>query len=298
MVPFRTPALCLFLSPYLLECSFSFLSELWARFTASLFTPALTIALWNSNILRLDDNDPTNSWSLQVGRLTSLVIKLQPPFPCGWIYHYTVLHLQHLKRLVLSDLSTQPRPWKLAISGGFLQHPVSQTPLSSSGVQFVRPQPWRALTPLPLMLASLPGSNPRLFQCVFKVIFVNHKSDLFSRINLSLFRLIPLQRQFTCKYSKCFSWVRETRMESQPLCWKLQIASVCLACPKANRGQMAGAAMWVIAMPVTNDYTCASWFYCYSGFRLSKILPTGKFLIRNTERGRWRNALLPCTHQE
>lgn len=50
MVPFQMPALSLFPSPYLLECSFSFLSELRARFTAFLFTVATTIVLWNSSI--------------------------------------------------------------------------------------------------------------------------------------------------------------------------------------------------------------------------------------------------------
>lgn len=67
--PFQMPALCLFPPPYLLECSFTLLSELSARFTAFLLTAAVTIMLWNSQRIRLSDNDPTNS-CLSSGRGT------------------------------------------------------------------------------------------------------------------------------------------------------------------------------------------------------------------------------------
>lgn len=50
-ITFRMPALSLLPSPYLLECSFTFLSELSARLTACLFTPVMTIVLWNFAVL-------------------------------------------------------------------------------------------------------------------------------------------------------------------------------------------------------------------------------------------------------
>lgn len=74
-VPFQRPILCLFPS-YLLECSFTFLSELSARLLAGLFTPTVIIMLWNSST-RISDSDPANTadpWAIQVWT--------------GWVHFY------------------------------------------------------------------------------------------------------------------------------------------------------------------------------------------------------------------
>lgn len=121
IVPFQNAcSLLIFFS--ILECSFSFLSEFRARFTAFLFILAMTIVLWNSNILRRDDKDPKMDdpfrWGdLPPSRLCSNHHSPVAEFTIIPLYH-SLLHARHLKCLILSNLSTQPKPWRLAVSGG------------------------------------------------------------------------------------------------------------------------------------------------------------------------------------
>lgn len=82
--PSQMLALCLFpRTPDVLECSFTFLSELSAGFTAFLFIPTVTIMLWNSSIV--DSVIMTQQIVGLFGSrdLTSFLTVLQPPFPCA-----------------------------------------------------------------------------------------------------------------------------------------------------------------------------------------------------------------------
>lgn len=67
----------------LLECSFIFLSELSARFTTCLYILAMTIVLWNFNML--DSMIWPSEYLVSSDReIRFLPSHIPPPFICGW----------------------------------------------------------------------------------------------------------------------------------------------------------------------------------------------------------------------
>lgn len=74
--PFQVPALCLFPPPDILECSFTFLSELSVMFTGFLFTPTMIVVLLNSSIP--DSVIMTQQKSVSSGRGTYLLPDCAP----------------------------------------------------------------------------------------------------------------------------------------------------------------------------------------------------------------------------
>lgn len=192
-VPFQILALCLFPSPYLPECSFTFLDELSARLAARLFNPTMTITLYNSNIL------------------DSVIVTQQILSLFRWRFTSSRLYSNHHSSvaeftITVPSAASQALKFSLTLPNAFLPNPdpmvgcfrgafssilVALTPLSFCFPTCQTPTLNNCHSVL-LILASLPGSLLKLFKSVFKVIFVNYKSDLLLKINLSIFRFIPL----------------------------------------------------------------------------------------------------------
>lgn len=81
---FSMSSLTLF--PYLRECSFIFLSELSSRITTCLYILAMTIALWNFNIIdsKIWPSEYLASSDREIHLLPACI---PPPFTCGWTHH-------------------------------------------------------------------------------------------------------------------------------------------------------------------------------------------------------------------
>lgn len=154
----------------LLECSFFFHSELSARFITCLYILAVTIVLWNFNIL--DSVIWPNEYLVSSDR----EVHLHHPSSVAGLSMNTVPPASQTLTLSLTiahPLSTQPRPQAQPFQKDFVLYPVALPPLFLSGFQPVRSQPW-----LTLLLLYILWFLPVL------MALISHFPNQFSRLSL------------------------------------------------------------------------------------------------------------------